>query len=114
MVPIDQLSNEVRSLLGLPELGNLQSLKWLRFVDWVILILHKETHGNTTTLGIGDLLLFGKEQKADFILLGIGGSSTNDAGIGALRALGLALKKASGESVDYPKSKKIGRYCNLG
>ena len=102
MVPIDQLSNEVRSLLGLPESGKLAIIEMASICGLGDLDLAQRDPWNTTTLGIGDLLLFGKEQKADFILLGIGGSSTNDAGIGALCALGLALKKASGESVDYP------------
>ena len=69
MVPIDQLSNEVRSL-GLPESGKLAIIEM------------------GSVCGLGDLDLaqrdprilqswhwrptLGKEQKADFILLGIG------------------------------------------
>ncbi len=42
----------------------------------------------TSTYGTGELLAFAKAQGARKILMGIGGSATNDAGIGAAAALG--------------------------
>ena len=38
----------------------------------------------------------------DVILLGIGGSSTNDIGIGALNALGLSLKSHDNNEISFP------------
>lgn len=43
----------------------------------------------TTSLGTGELIRKAVEQAADIILLGVGGSSTNDLGLGVLEALGL-------------------------
>jgi len=43
----------------------------------------------TTSLGTGELIRIAIENKADTILLGVGGSSTNDLGLGVLEALGL-------------------------
>ncbi|HYQ56359.1 MAG TPA: glycerate kinase, partial [Draconibacterium sp.] len=42
----------------------------------------------TTTFGTGELILDAIKKKAKHIILGIGGSSTNDAGTGMARALG--------------------------
>ena len=56
----------------------------------------------TSTIGVGDLLLHAKANEADCILLGIGGSSTNDAGIGALCALGMECGKINGQSIKFP------------
>ncbi len=43
----------------------------------------------TSSLGTGQLIRVAVEQGADCILLGVGGSSTNDLGLGVLEALGL-------------------------
>lgn len=42
----------------------------------------------TTTRGVGQLIALAIEQDAEHIILGIGGSGTNDAGSGAAQALG--------------------------
>jgi glycerate kinase len=55
---------------------------------------------HTTTAGTGDLLRRAAEGKADGILLGVGGSATNDLGFGALAALGLRFIDAFGQTVD--------------
>ncbi len=102
IVSIDQLSKDVRSLLSLPLSGKLAIIEMASVCGLSDLDPEQRDPWKTTTLGIGDLLLFAKAKEADFILLGIGGSSTNDAGIGALSALGLRLQNASGESIVYP------------
>ena len=44
---------------------------------------------NTTTYGTGELISDALDQGCDTIMIAIGSSATNDAGIGALRALGV-------------------------
>ncbi|KAJ6230335.1 glycerate 2-kinase [Anaeramoeba flamelloides] len=46
----------------------------------------------TTTYGTGQLIKMAIEKGAKRILIGIGGSATNDAGLGALQALGLQIE----------------------
>lgn len=47
---------------------------------------------NTTTRGLGELLLVAvQEYGCTHVLMGIGGSATNDAGLGALHALGMEV-----------------------
>jgi len=57
---------------------------------------------HTTTTGVGDLLRYAAHEKADVIVLGIGGSATNDLGLGALAALGLRFFDAFGTLLDPP------------
>lgn len=51
----------------------------------------------TTTRGTGELILAALDAGARRIILGIGGSATNDGGAGLLRALGVGLLDAAGQ-----------------
>ncbi len=64
--------------------------------------LHLLTDGErtpraTTTYGVGQLLTEALEAGAGRIVVGLGGSATNDGGAGMLAALGLACHGAGGE-----------------
>jgi glycerate kinase len=59
----------------------------------------------TTTLGTGELILHAVQHGATKIILGIGGSSTNDAGIGMASALG--YKFYSRDSLLKPVGKNL-------
>jgi glycerate kinase len=56
----------------------------------------------TTTLGTGELMRAAAEAGAVALLLGVGGSATNDLGLGALAALGLGFADAGGATVHPP------------
>jgi glycerate kinase len=51
----------------------------------------------TTTLGTGELILDALKKGAKQILLGIGGSATNDGGMGVAQALGYSFTDAAGK-----------------
>ena len=56
----------------------------------------------TTTYGSGQLLRAAAEMNVAAILLGVGGSATNDLGLGALSALGLEFRTADGAVIRPP------------
>jgi glycerate kinase len=56
----------------------------------------------TTTQGTGQLIRAAAEAGAAGVLLGVGGSATNDLGLGALDALGLEFFPAGGEKKSPP------------
>lgn len=56
----------------------------------------------TTSRGTGELIRFAAERGAAGIVLGVGGSATNDLGLGALAALGLEFRDSHGMLVDPP------------
>lgn len=54
---------------------------------------------NTTTYGLGELMEQAVEKGAEEFIIGIGGSATNDAGLGMLTALGVKFLDGEGRSV---------------
>lgn len=55
----------------------------------------------TTTYGTGELIKHALDQGVSRILIGIGGSATNDGGAGMLQALGVSFKDATGEELPF-------------
>ncbi|OXB95343.1 MULTISPECIES: glycerate kinase [Bacillus] len=54
----------------------------------------------TTTKGTGELILHALDQGVEYIILGLGGSATNDGGTGMLAALGVRFINDKGEVID--------------
>lgn len=54
-----------------------------------------------TTYGVGELIRFAIEQGVKQIIIGLGGSATNDAGCGMAQALGAKLLNKKGESIGF-------------
>jgi glycerate 2-kinase len=55
----------------------------------------------TTTYGVGELIIDAMENGYREFIIGIGGSSTNDAGVGMLQALGFQFLDHRGEEVSF-------------
>lgn len=55
----------------------------------------------TTTYGVGELILDALELGCRHFIIGLGGSATNDAGVGMLQALGFEFLNEQGEAVDF-------------
>ncbi len=58
---------------------------------------HKDPRG-TTTFGVGELLADAARSGAKRLVIGLGGSATNDGGCGAAAAAGVKFYNAAGES----------------
>lgn len=63
------------------------------------LIKGEENPLNTTTYGTGELILHALNSGCKNILIGLGGSATNDGGIGCLGALGIKFLDENGNSI---------------
>lgn len=55
----------------------------------------------TTSRGTGELILHALEKGAQNIIIGIGGSATNDGGAGMVQALGARLTDEAGEEIGF-------------
>ncbi|MCF7945181.1 MAG: glycerate kinase [Spirochaetia bacterium] len=55
----------------------------------------------TTTYGTGELIRDAVSQGCRKILIGIGGSATNDGGVGMAQALGVSFRDSSGNEIGY-------------
>ena len=56
---------------------------------------------NTTTYGVGELILDAIERGCRHFIVGIGGSATNDGGVGMLQALGYDFVTREGKPISY-------------
>lgn len=56
---------------------------------------------NTTTYGVGELILDAIERGCRHFIVGIGGSATNDGGVGMLQALGYDFLTREGTHISY-------------
>lgn len=66
-----------------------------------------------TSFGTGELIRTAAELGVSAILLGVGGSATNDLGLGALSALGLECQTARGEWIDLPTPSRWNKIARL-
>ena len=67
---------------------------------------------NTTTLGTGELIVDALNKGAEEIVLGIGGSATNDGGMGVAHALGYRFLDAKGNVLE-PIGKNLGAVAEI-
>ncbi len=67
----------------------------------------------TSTKGVGEVLRYCASLEPDAILLGIGGSATNDLGMGALSALGLEITDRSSSRICFPSPERWSRISKL-
>lgn len=100
-VNFSRLRAGVRSRLGLPIEGALAVVELASASGLALLPPAQRDPWLTTTFGTGELLR-GAAAGADAILLGVGGSATNDLGLGALAALGLRFLDADGNAIARP------------
>lgn len=73
------------------EMAEAAGMKILKFED--------QNCYNTTTLGVGEMILDAINKGAKTIILGIGGSATNDCGMGMASALGYKFEDGKGKEL---------------
>ena len=65
-----------------------------------------------TSFGVGELIGHALDAGAKHIVLGLGGSATNDAGAGMLQALGLGLFDVNGDTLE-PGGEALSKLCRI-
>ncbi len=99
----DRIPAPARALLPAAPVNNCVALVGLASASGIELIPRGERDPwKTTTCGTGELVARAYAKKAGAILLGVGGSATNDLGLGALAALGFKFIAANGTPVAVP------------
>ncbi len=66
----------------------------------------------TTTYGTGELIKYALAENVEKIIIGIGGSATNDGGIGALSALGVKFLDKNGNEIE-PTGEGLGKLYKI-
>ena len=96
------LPREVLIHLGLPLEGKLGIVEMAQAAGLADLSVADRNPWKTSTFGVGEMIREASSQKVDAIILGIGGSSTNDLGMGALAALGGSFTDQQDEKILNP------------
>jgi glycerate kinase len=95
----DPLGRPVTGRYGLSADGKTAVVEMARASGLQLLSLEERDPRQTSTMGTGELLADARSRGARHVLLAIGGSATNDAGIGAAAALGWRFLDANGKDV---------------
>ncbi len=113
-VHLDSLPESVAALLEVPTQGKLAIIEMAQASGLQSLPKEQRDPWHTTTFGTGELIRHAAESGAEAILLGIGGSATNDLGMGALEALGLRAYDHTHQPVSQLTPAKWTKVCSLG
>ena len=118
-VPIGNLADDARRLLGIEELdGKIAVIEMAQASGLEQLPASERNPWHTSTCGTGQLIREACQKEITHILLGIGGSATNDLGFGALEALGVEFFGEDGPlprivPLEFPKLRRIDLESNL-
>lgn len=118
------LGNKIKSRYGI--VNNVAVIETADAAGIILVPEDKKNPLNTTTYGLGELILQAANNGCREFIIGIGGSATNDCGLGMLTALGAKFLKADGkpagifggdlkdiETVDISGINPILRDCNF-
>lgn len=102
LVPASGLPAAARGKLGVPDNATLAVADMASASGLALLATAERNPWFATSRGTGELLAAAAREKPAAILLGVGGSATNDLGLGALTALGLRFIDAFGQVIEPP------------
>lgn len=92
----DPLGRSIGARYGVIDNGATAVIEMAEASGLTLLTLQERNPLYTSTRGLGELILDALERGCRRILLGIGGSATNDAGMGMMQALGYRFFDSSG------------------
>ncbi len=97
----DPLGNQIESFYGI--LGDCETavVEMAAASGLPLVPLELRNPLKTTTYGTGELIKAALDSGCRKLILGIGGSATNDGGIGAVQALGVSFKDSNGLEVGF-------------
>ena len=95
------LGNQVKSFFGLSGEGKTAIIEMAAASGLHLVPMDKRNPCQTTSFGTGELIKQALDLGVQHIILGIGGSATNDGGAGMLQALGLRLLDKNGQSIGF-------------
>lgn len=95
------LGNQVKSFFGLSGDGKTAIIEMAAASGLHLVPMDKRDPCQTTSFGTGELIKKALDLGVQHIILGIGGSATNDGGAGMLQALGLRLLDKNGQSIGF-------------
>ncbi len=96
----DPLMRPIEAEYGLVKNGETAVIEMATASGLTLLSKEEQNPSTTTTFGTGEIIKDALQRGCRTFLIGIGGSATNDAGIGMLKALGFRFLDKKGEECD--------------
>lgn len=96
----DPLMRPIEARYGTIDQGRTAVLEMAAAAGLTLLGTAERNPLQTTTYGVGEMIADALQHGCRKVLIGIGGSATNDAGCGMLRALGFRLLDRNGHELD--------------
>ena len=107
------LGQEIDAEYGLLRDGETAVIEMAAASGLPLVPLNKRNPLNTTTYGTGQLIRRALDQGARRLLIGIGGSATNDGGAGMAQALGVKFFDGNEEIHDFMTGALLGRVSRI-
>lgn len=95
------LGDKVKSFFGLSGDGKTAIIEMAAASGLHLVLPEKRNPLLTTSYGTGELIKQALDLGVENFILGIGGSATNDGGVGMLQALGMQCLDAQGKSIGF-------------
>lgn len=98
---LDPLGNEIESSYGIIKESNTAIIEMAMASGLTLVPENLRNPLNTTTYGVGQLIKEALSKNIKNFIIGIGGSATNDGGIGMLQALGFKFLDENSKEIDF-------------
>jgi len=95
------LGDKIRAQYGILSDGKTAIVEMAAAAGITLVPDNKRNPLYTTTYGVGEILLDAMHKGCRHFIIGIGGSATNDGGVGMLQALGYDMLDADGKPVPF-------------
>lgn len=103
----DPLMRKITAEYGISNDGKTAFIEMARASGLGLLLPQERNPLKTTSFGTGELIKHALDRNVEKIILGIGGSATNDAALGAAVALGTKVLDKEGTSI-FPTGENLG------
>lgn len=101
VIVADPLGRPISAVYGMIEESKIAIMEMSAAAGITLVTDEERNPLNTTTYGVGEMIKDAIEKGCREFIIGIGGSATNDGGIGMLQALGFGLLDEEGRQVAY-------------
>ena len=95
----DPLGNKIQAIYGIVRKTKTAVIEMSAAAGITLIDENKRNPMNTTTFGVGEMILDAISRGCRNFVIGIGGSATNDGGVGMLQALGFEFLDKEGNQV---------------
>lgn len=95
------LGNKIQGFLGISGDKQTAFIEMAAASGLHLVPINERNPLKTTSYGTGELIKYALDLGVKKILLGIGGSATNDGGVGMLQALGISFRNAQNEEIQF-------------